>query len=135
MDQGFHLRPNFGIALDLGVSLHEKTVVPGVLLAVERIPFVIGAEISDDMRARRIGSADLGFAVQKAVQLIEICGLGYVRGNDLIILAGLGDTVHLNGEQNRNTLSSQFSRQRNGFRSAPAVSVQDDAGALLFFGR
>jgi len=110
MDQGFHLSPNLGITLNLGVSLHEDTVVPGVLPAFDRIPFVLEAKISDDVRACGIGSADLGFAVQKAIQLIEICGFSYIGGNDLIILAGLGDTVHLNGEQHRNTFSFEFSR-------------------------
>lgn|SRR5579863_7205926 len=110
MDQKFHLSPNLGITLNLRVSLHKDTVVPGVLPAVDRIPFVVEAEISDDMRAYRIGSADLGFAVQKAVQLIEICGLGHIGGNDLIILAALGNTVHLNGEQYRDAFSLEFSR-------------------------
>ncbi len=94
-----------------------------ILLAVDRIGFVVEAEISDDVRARRIGSTDLGFAVQKTIQLIKICGLGYVGGNDLIILAGLGDAVHLNGEQHRNAFAIQLSRQRNGLGSTPAVSV------------
>src|SRR5579864_2421969 len=105
MDQGLHLSPNLGITLNLGMSLHEDTVIPGVLPAVDRIPFVVEAEISDDVRACGIGGVDLGLAVQKAIQLIEICGLGYIGGNDLIILAGLGDAVDLNGEQHRNTFS------------------------------
>src|SRR5208282_2435085 len=104
-------------------GLHEETVVPGILLTINRIRFVVEAEISNDVRACRIGSADLGLAVQKATQLIEICGLGYVGGNDLIVLAAFGDTVHLNGEQHGNALSFQLSRQRDGFRSTPAVSV------------
>ena len=85
----------------------------------------------------RAGSAalNLGLAVQKAIQLIEICSLGYVSGNDPIILAGLGDTIDLNGEQHRNAFFFQFSRQRNRLRSAPAMSVEDDAGVPLFFGR
>jgi hypothetical protein len=72
--------------------------------------FVVEAKISDDARAGWIGSADLASAVQKAIRLIEICGLGYVGGNHPIILAGLGDTVHLNGEQHGNAFSFQFSR-------------------------
>jgi len=32
MDQGFHLSPNLGIALNVGVKLHKDTVVPGILL-------------------------------------------------------------------------------------------------------
>lgn len=106
MDQGFHLSPNLGIALNVGVKLHKDTVVPGILLAVNRSPFVVEAEISEDARACRIGSADLGFAVQKTIQLIEVCRLSYISGNDLIIFTGLADTVHLNGEQDRNAFSS-----------------------------
>jgi hypothetical protein len=62
-DQGFHLIPNPGITLNFDVRPHEDTVVPWVLPAVDRIRFVIEAEISDDVGALRIGSADLGFAV------------------------------------------------------------------------
>ena len=123
MDQGLYLSPNFGITLNFDVRLHEETVVPGVLLASDRSRFIVEAEISDDVRACRIGRADPGLAVHKAIRLIEICRLGYVGGNDPIVLAALGNTVHLNGEQHRNAFSSQFSRQRNGRRSAPAMSV------------
>lgn len=98
MDQGFHLSPNPGIALNFDVRSHENTVVPRVLLAGDWIRFVVETEISDDVRACRIGSADLGLAMEEAIQLIEICRLGYVGGNDLIVLAELGDTVHLDGE-------------------------------------
>src|SRR5580692_6545002 len=117
------------------MRFHEDTVVPWIFLAVDRIRFVVKAEISDDVRAGGISRADLGFAVQKTIQLIEICSLGYIGGNDRIILAGLTDTVHLNGEQYRNAFSFQFSRQCNYFRSSPAMSVEDDAGVLLFLGR
>jgi len=114
MDQGFHLSPNLGITLNFSVRLHEDTVVPGILLALDRIHFVVEAEISDDVRACRVGSADAGLTVQKAIQLIEICGLGYVGGDDSIIFARLGDAIYLNGEQHRKAFFSQFSRQRNG---------------------
>ena len=123
MDQGFHLRPNLGIALDLGMRLHEDAVISWIPFAVDRIRFVVEAKISDDVRACRIGSADLGLAMEKPLPLIEVYGLGYVGGNDLIILARLGDTVHLNGEQHGNAFSFQFPCQCNGFRSAPAMSV------------
>lgn len=110
MDQGFYLSPNLWITLNFGVRLHEETVIPRVVFAVDGIRFVVKAEISDDVRVCRIGSADPRLAVHKAVRLIEIGGLSHVGGNDLIILPALGDTVHLNREQHRNTFSSQFSR-------------------------
>ncbi len=135
MDQGFHLSPNPGITLNFGVRLHEDAVPPGILFAVDRIRFVVEAEISEDVSACGIGGADLGFTVQPAPRLIEICGLGYVGGNELIILAGLRDAIHLNREQYRNAFFFERSRQRNGLGSAPAVSIQDDAGVPLFFGR
>ena len=134
MDQGFHLSPDFGITLNFDVRLHEETVVPGVLLAIDRSRFIVEAEISDDVRACRIGSADPGLAVHEAIRLIEIYRLRYVCGNDLIILARLGDAIHLNCEQHRNAIPLKFSRQRNGLGSTPAMSVKDDAGILLFFG-
>src|ERR1019366_917840 len=135
MDQGLHLIPNLGIALNFGVRLDKETVVPWVLLAGDRIRFVVRAEIPEDSRARRIGSADLRFAVQKAIQLIEICRLGYIGGNDLVVLAALSDTIHLNGKQYRKAVSFQFPRQRDDFGGAPAVSVEDNAGIPLLFGR
>src|SRR5260370_13074400 len=123
MDEGFYLSRNFGIRVNFDVRLHEETVVPGILLAIDRSRFIVEAELADNVSACRIGGANRGLAVHKAIRLIEICGLGYVGGNHPIVVAALGNTVHLNGKQHRNSFSSQFSRQRNGRRSAPAMSV------------
>ena len=68
-DQGFHLSPNLGITLNFSVRLHEDTVVPGILLAVDRMCFVLEVEISDDVRACRISGADLGLLIAAAVVL------------------------------------------------------------------
>src|SRR5260370_27526898 len=117
MDQGFYLSPNFGITLNFDVRLHEETVVPGVLLAIDRSRFIVEAEIPDNVRARRIGGANPGLAVHKAIRVIEICGLGYVGGNHPIVLAALCNTVPLYGKPHPNSFSSQVFRPRNGRRS------------------
>jgi hypothetical protein len=117
------------------VKLHEDTVVPRVLLALDGIGFVVEAKIAEDLGTVGIGGYDLRFAVHEAIRLIKIRGRRYIGGNDLIVLERLGDAIDLNGEQHRNAVSSQFARQRDRFGSSPAVSVEDDAGILLFLGR
>jgi len=82
-----------------------------------------------------IGSANLGSAMQKSVRLVEIHSLLYIAGNNRIVLADLGNAIHLNGEKNRDTFSFQFSRERDRFRSSPAVPKDDDAGSPLFVRR
>ncbi len=42
--------------------------------------------------------------MQKSVRLVEINGLFYIAWNDRVILADLGNAIHLDGEQNRDAL-------------------------------
>src|SRR5260370_13069332 len=123
MDEGFYLSRNFGIRVNFDVRLHEETVVPGILLAIDRSRFIVEAEIPDNVRACRIGGANPGLAVHKAIRLIEICGLGYVGGNHPIVLAPLGNTVHLNAKQHRKSFSSHFTRPPNGRRSSTPMPL------------
>ena len=65
--------------------------------------------------------------------LVEIDRLPYVGGNHGIVLSDLGHAIHLNGEQDGNTVALQLARQGYSFRCAPAMSEDDDAGLLFFF--
>src|ERR1700732_2293204 len=129
-DQSLRTFPDICIAFNLGVGLREDTVIPGILFAVVRARWVVGPKISDDAGASRIGSANLGLAVEKPVRLIEIGSSGYVRGDDSIIVANR-NAIHLHGEQHRDAVVLQVTCQVDRFRTAPAVSVNDDVGMRL----
>ncbi len=134
-DQGFDFIPDGGITFDLGVSFGEEMVPPGILLAGDGTCFVMGLEISDDLGARGVGSANFGASFEMSVDLKEIHGLGHVGGDQGVILVVLGDAIHLDSEENGNAVSVEPAGQGDGFRSAPTVTVEDDASLLLFFGR
>ena len=74
---------------------------------------------------------DVGLAMDESAGLIEVCRLRYVGRDDRIVLANFRDAVHLDCEQNRNPLLIEFSRQENGLRTTPTMSVKNDAGALF----
>ncbi len=134
VDQRFHLAPHLGIALDFRVRLDQDSVEPGISLATNGIRFVVVAEVSQDFRPRRILGANLGPPVHDSVGLVEIDRLSHVGGNHGVILADLGHAIHLDGEQHGNAIPLQLARQGYGFRRAPAMAKDDDAGILLFFG-
>ena len=127
-DQVFHLSPNPWIALNLGVRFHEDTVEPGIFGAVEGTRLIVELEIANDPRVVWIGGAYIAATMEKPFRLIEINGLGHIGGNDGVILVHFGHTIQLDSEKDGHTVSSQSSRKRDGFRSAPAMSVEDDAG-------
>ena len=84
----------------------KYTVEPGSLRALDRVLLVVDEVISQNVRLGRISSFDLRAAVDDAMGLIEIDGLGDVVGNDGILLPEFGDAIHLDGEQNRNALAA-----------------------------
>ena len=73
--------------------------------------------------------------MEVAVKLIKIGGLLDIGGDERIVFADLGDAVYLNGEEHGNAVSLELAGESDRFGAAPAVSVDDDAGALFFFGR
>jgi hypothetical protein len=70
--------PNARITFDFGVRRREDTIIPGILIAFDRIGFIVGSKISNNSRVCRIGSTNFGLAVEKSIRLIEIDGLGDV---------------------------------------------------------
>ena len=100
-----------------------------------RARFVVESKIPNDIGTCRVGSPNLGLAVEKSVRLIEIGGLDYVRGDELVILVNLRDAVHLNGEKHRDPVFFQLTSQVDGFRAAPAMAENDDVGILFLVGR
>ena len=67
LDQRLHLLPNLRITFNFNVSPHKNAVVPRILFALDRIGFVIEAEISDDLGVGRIGGADLTSAMHESI--------------------------------------------------------------------
>ena len=70
--------------------------------------------------------------MKQAAGLIKIDRMGDVRGDGDISLAQFGNTVHLDGEQHRDMLPLQRAGQKDGLRSAPAMSKDDDSRLLPF---
>jgi hypothetical protein len=116
------------------VGLHENAVVPGILVAFIRDRFVVESKVPDDIRTRWIGSADCGPAMEKAIRLVEIGGLGHIRRDDRIILVDLSDAIHLNGEKHRDAILFQSTCQSDGLRATPTVPVKNDASILFLVG-
>jgi hypothetical protein len=79
----------------------EDTIIPGILIAFDRIAFIAESKISNNSRVCRIGSTNFGLAVEKSIRLIEIDGLGDVGRDNCVALANLGNTIHLDSQSNR----------------------------------
>jgi hypothetical protein len=99
------LIPYAGIIFDLNVSFFEEASKPGILGAIDRRRFVIEAEISENLRAGRVSGANLRVTVKNSVGLVEIDGLGDVRGNNFVVFAALGDAIHLDREEYGDTVA------------------------------
>src|ERR1700738_1605387 len=121
-NQGLDALPHGRIALDFNVTSHENPVIPWILRTSDGIRGVIHPEVSENLRAGGIDRVDSPLAVQKALVLIKIYGLRDIAGNDTIVLAALGDTVHLDGQQHRNAIGLEVTRQCNHGIGAPAMS-------------
>jgi len=114
-NERFDLVPNGGIALDLNVGLHDQAVPPGILTTTEGFSFVAGAEIAEDASARWISGANLGLAVEQAIELIKIDGLEDVGRNYGVIFTKLGDAIDLDGEDYGNAVFFKLAGQFDGF--------------------
>ena len=69
--------------------------------------------------------------MNEAAILVEINGIEDVRGDDLIVLKGLGDAVNLDGELHRDSGTRQSSGEADHSRRSPAVAEQKN-GSLAF---
>ena len=92
------------------------------------------AKISNDLGSCGIGGANRRLTVHDSIRLVKIDGLTHIRGNYGVVLSDFGDAVDLNGQENWNAILFKLARQHDSFRSAPAMSEDDDAG-ILFFSR
>ena len=73
-DERLHLAPNFRIAFDLDVLFPEQAGVLRIPFALDGARSIIGPEISQNPRVRRVRCADFAPAMQHAARLIEIGG-------------------------------------------------------------
>ena len=114
--------PNTWIAFDFNMSSLEAASKPGKFGAIDRRCFVVEAKISENLRAGRVGGANLLATVKDPVGLVEIDGLGDVRGNHFVVFAALGDAIHLDRQEHGDAVALQRARERDAFRTAPAVA-------------
>ena len=114
------------------MSLRERPIVPRVFGAINRVFLVIEAKISQDLRLRRVLSANSGPAVNHAVRLIEIHGARNVGRDLAIIHAKPPDAVHLNGKENGNPPLVEFARKLNHGRATPAMAIKNNAHLAFF---
>lgn len=119
----------------MNVGLHEEAVPPRVGAASEGLGFVVGAKISEDASAGGIGGANLNLAMKHTVELIEIHGLGDIGGDEGVIFAHFRDAIDLDSQYHGDAVFFELAGEFDGFRSAPAVAKNNDAGVLFFFGR
>jgi hypothetical protein len=117
------------------MGLREDAVIPRIRVARDGIRFIVEFQIANNSRACRIGSTNTWLTMEKSIRLIEIDGLGDVGGDNRVVLANLGNTIHLNGQEDGDAVFFQLLRQRHGFRGAPAHPIDNDAGIALFFSR
>ncbi len=103
-NQRFDLIPDLRIAFDLSVSLHEDPRVPREIRAIVGACRIAEPVIAENLRAAGVGCANFSLAVKKPIQLIEICGLGDLCGDDLVVPSQCPAAIHLNGEQHGNAI-------------------------------
>ncbi len=132
-DIGFHTVPDRRVAFNLGMGPGQVAVPPGVVRAIDGVVAIVKLEISDDMSARRIGRANRFASVNEASDLEKINRLSDVGGNVRVILAALGNTIDLNGQQNGDAELPEGAREVDALRRTPTVSIENDA-RLLFLG-
>src|SRR5580692_2143142 len=125
-NERFDLAPDSRITLDLDVRFHKNAVPPGILAAAERLRFVLRAEIAKDAGARGISSANLRLAVEHAIELIKIDGLRNIGGDDGVIFASLGHTIHLDRKNHGDAVFLEQACKFDGFRSTPTVPKNND---------
>src|SRR5580704_996310 len=117
------------------MRLHHQAVPPGIGgLARDWLFAVNEAEISDDVGPRGVGGANFAASVQSAVGLVVIRGLRNVWRNKGVVLATLHDAVNLDCQQDGNPVAIQRVGKCDGFRSSPAVSIDNDPRASFFVG-
>src|ERR1700730_1480587 len=110
----------------------EYVLEPGTAAALHRLLPVIEAIVSKNLRLGIVGSYDLCAAVEQAMRLIKVYGLGDIVGDDLVALPGLINAVDLYRKQHRDSCSIQFARQHDDGRSSPTVTEENDS-RLRFF--
>ena len=113
-DHGFDLRPESRIAFAFHVAGSEYTIEPGSVRTLDWIFLVIDTVVSEDLSFGRIGGCDLRLAMNDAMRLIKVHRFGDVVGNYRVVLEGFCDAVHLNGQKNRYSFTSQVAGEGNG---------------------
>src|ERR1700730_16825175 len=108
----------------------EDELVPGHGGKVDLLVPVCEAKVSEDRGFRRIFSTDRSLSSYKeTLGLIEVGGRTHVRRNDFIVPP---DTVHLDGQQDRDVERLQLRGELHHGCTAKAHAVEDHASRATF---
>lgn len=88
-DEGFDLVPDARVVFDLDVRAHEGAGVPGKLVAVDVVFFVVELVVAEDVSSGGVFGANGAVTVEEAVEFIEVDGFGYVCGDAVVAFADL----------------------------------------------
>ena len=131
-DQGFNAMPDGLIALDFDVAAHEEACVPGIFGAGDGMRAVVEEIVPEDCGARSVGGDDFWLAADEALVLIEIGGVADVVGDGLVVAAGFGHAIYLDGENDGNAFGLELAGEGDDGAGSPAVAIEDDvSGAFL----
>ena len=112
------------------MAFGEGAGEPGVAGGGDFVVFVGEVDVVDDLGGGGVGGGDGGAAVEQAFGLVEVDGLGYVGGDDGVVLGALGDAVDLDEEQDGDVVALEAAGFVDGFGGSPGVAVEDYAGWL-----
>jgi len=85
------------------------------LAAGHGLVFVVRTKIAEDASASGIGGANLPLAVEKAIKLIKIHGLGDVGGDECVVFAPFLDAIHLNRQDHGHAVLFELASELDGF--------------------
>lgn len=111
---------------------HEEASIPGIFVTGDVLVLVIELIVPEDLRSGRVGGANGRAAMKKAVQLIEVDGLGYIRRDARVSLSDLRYAIYKDGQQDGNLIVLKLPGHRDSLGRSPAMPVDNDARMLLF---
>src|SRR4029077_314307 len=109
IDQRCGLVPYPRIILDFVVGLIENPDKPLIVVAIDSTVPIRHSNVTKDLRPRWISRDNCRASMEQTSWLIKIDRRCYVRGDRGIFLAWLGNTIHLDREQDRDTMPPQLS--------------------------
>lgn len=105
---------------------------PRVAAHIDLAEQITEADVAEDRRARRVGSADGGLAADRSrVALVEVQRAGHVGGNEVV---SPSHAVHLDGQAHGDAVLCQIPGQIDGGGAPEALAVEHQRGGLRLRG-